>query len=40
MNLHYNADGTIRVVINLKGKKIKMIFENEEDYNSFLEVIF
>lgn len=40
MNLHYNKDGSIRVIINFRGKKLKMIFENEKDYNNFLKVIF
>ena len=39
MNLHYNKDGSINI-INFKGKKLKMIFENEEDYKEFLGVIF
>lgn len=40
MNLHYNKDGSIKVIINFKGRKLKMIFENEEDYKEFLGVIF
>lgn len=40
MYLHYNSDGSIKAVINLKGKKIKMTFDSVEDYNSFLAVIF
>ncbi len=30
MYLHYNSDGSIKAVINLRGKKIKMTFETEE----------
>lgn len=40
MNLHYNKDGSIKVVINFRGKKLKMIFENENDYYDFLRIIF
>lgn len=40
MNLHYNKDGSIKVVLKLRGKKIKMTFENQEDYYDFLRVIF
>lgn len=40
MRLHYNPDGSIKAIINLKGKKIKMTFETEEDYREFLEVLF
>ena len=39
MSLHYNQDGSIRVIINLKGRKIKMTFDSEEDYNNFLKII-
>ena len=39
MKLHYNPDGTLRVILNLKGKRIKMTFDSEDDYYSFLKII-
>lgn len=39
MKLHYNQDGTIRVTLNLKGQKIKMTFDSENDYYSFLKIL-
>lgn len=40
MKLHYNADGSINVTVNLKGQKINMIFLTKDDYNNFLKVLF
>lgn len=40
MKLHYNQDGSIQATLNIKGKKINMIFKCEEDYNNFLQVLF
>lgn len=39
MKLHYNKDGSIRAIINLKGQKVKMTFDSEEDYYNFLKII-
>lgn len=37
MKLHYNPDGTINMILNLKGTIIEKIFLTKEEYYGYLE---
>lgn len=39
MNLHYNSDGSILAIMNIKGSKITVTFHTKQDLNNFLKLL-
>ncbi|MDD7411474.1 hypothetical protein [Fusobacterium gastrosuis] len=40
MKLHYNKDGSIFMILNLKGEKIEKIFSSYNEYLEYIKSIY